>query len=252
MGTPFEQILKITLTNVQKLLIDHRTAPDYAAADEVEYKDSQFRTIYDNQSFASPPDPDADPTSAYEVPDPLVDTPNEWRRTFKGDTPEPGDMSGFFYPLTMQETLDLQSVRILDCIQLGFVPIDDLEKYEAPALFIANATDRQRIEPADTTLNQVQEVIPLNFRLMTKQPDDYSISTTNIVVVDKVLEGLKYVLNRDDYINLTFERRGYDQDTVIRSIDFVQALNLEEFLSPYEVVDYLFQITVREQWSRSC
>ena len=155
------------------------------------------------------------------------------------------------YPLTMQETLDLQSVRILDYIQLGFVPLDDLEKYEAPALFIANATDRQRIEPGDTTLNQVQEVIPLNFRLMTKQPDDHTVSETNIVVVDKVLEGLKYVLNEDDYINLTFERRGYEQDTVIRSIAFVQALNLEEFLSPYEVVDYLFRITVREQRSRS-
>ena len=94
-------------------------------------------------------------------------------------------------------------------------------------------------------------MIPLNFRLMTQQPDDHELKDTNIVVVEKVLEGLKYVLNPDDYINLTFERRGYDQDTVIRNIEFVRALNLEEFMSPYEVVDYLFRITIREQRSRS-
>ena len=233
--TPFEQILQITLTNVQKLLIDNRvgkdvTAPDYDEVADKPYKDSQFKHIYGDVAYEG-----------------TVADNNIERRPYTGDTSETAP----FYPLTMQETLDLQSVRILDYIQLGFVPIDDLEKYEAPALFIANATDRQRIEPGDTTLNQVQEVIPLNFRLMTKQPDDHTVSETNIVVVDKVLEGLKYVLNEDDYINLTFERRGYAQDTVISKIAFVQALNLEEFLSPYEVVDYLFRITVREQRSRS-
>ena len=244
MSTPFEQILQITLTNVQKLLVDHRIGKDVEASDydDTPYKDSQFRNIYDPLVLSDPNDPES----------PLVEGDRGAYDTIEGANPTNDDRNDYpDYPLTMQETLDLQSVRILDYIQLGFVPIDDLEKYEAPALFIANATDRQRIEPGDTTLNQVQEVIPLNFRLMTKQPDDHTVSETNIVVVDKVLEGLKYVLNEDDYINLTFERRGYAQDTVIRSIAFAQALNLEEFLSPYEVVDYLFRITVREQRSRS-
>ena len=236
--TPFQQILQITLNNVQKLLRDHRMPNQ----DNTLYDDSQFRHLYDN------PDP-PDPTVAYG--EGVADDPDGSSRANYKDQADADDIrDGNFYPLTESETLELQHLRVLEYIQIGFVPIEDLEKIECTSLFIANATDRQRIEPADTTLNQVQEVIPLNFRLMTKQPDAHKLEDTNIVVVDKVLEGLKYVLDRDDYINLTFERRGFNQDTVIRSIDFVQALNLEEFLSPYEVVDYLFQITVREQWSR--
>ena len=243
--TPFEQILQITLDNVQKLLTDHRMPNQ----DDTLYDDSQFKHLYDN------PDNENDRPDNANVDEDDIPNSNakvaynqdNSRRPYKGDT------SGFapFYPLTMDETLDLQHLRILGYIQLGFVPLENLEKIECASLFIANATDRKRIEPADTTLNQVQEVIPLNFRLMTKEPADHELKDANIIVVDKVLEGLKYVLNRDDYINLTFERRGFNQDTVIRSIDFVEAINLEEFLSPYEVVDYLFRITVREQWSRS-
>ena len=227
--TPFQQILEITLNNVQKLLTDHRVGMD---ADEDAYQSSQFKHIYDN--------PDLDePTMAYPDGETLYVSSDH----SDGDYPD--------YPLTPQEVLDLQHLRVIHYIQLGFIPIEDLEDIKCTSLFIANATDRQRIEPGDTTLNQVQEVIPLNFRLMTQQPDDHDLKDTNIVVVEKVLEGLKYVLNPDDYINLTFERRGYDQDTVIRNIEFVRALNLEEFMSPYEVVDYLFRITIREQRSRS-
>ena len=220
--TPFQQILQVTLNNVQKLLIDYRIGQN----DNSKYAGSQFEHIYGDEAYDS----------------------DGQRRPY---TDETDDGSGHFYPLSMQETLELHEIRIIDYIQLGFIPIDDIDTIEAPSLYIANATDRQRVEPGDTTLQQVEEVIPLNFRLMLKQPEQYKIDDTNIVVVDKVLEGLKYVLNPDDYINLTFERRGYDIPTVIRKIEFVQALNLEEFLSPYEVVDYLFQITLREQRSRS-
>ena len=220
--TPFQQILQITLDNVQKLLADHRIGEN---ADDDAYQDSQFNTVYN--------DPPAYPVGV----------------TMYSASDHPSDYPD--YPLTPQEVLDLQHLRVIEYIQLGFVPIEDLENIDCTSLFIANATDRQRIEPGDTTLNQVSEVIPLNFRLMTKQPGNHELKDTNIVIVEKVLEGLKYVLNPDDYINLTFERRGYDQDTVIRNIEFVRALNLEEFMSPYEVVDYLFQITIREQRSRS-
>ena len=221
--TPFQQILQITLESVQKLLKDHRIGTD---TDENAYQGSQFNTIY----------PDAYPggVTLYDASDRSAN-PSDW----------------VDYPLTPQEVLNLQHLRVIEYIQLGFIPIEDLEDIECTSLFIANATDRQRIQPGDTTLNQVQEIIPLNFRLMTKQPDNHVLADTNIVVVEKVLEGLKYVLNPDDYINLTFERRGYEQDTAIRNIEFVRALNLEEFMSPYEVVDYLFQITIREQRSRS-
>ena len=226
--TPFEQILIITLGNVQKLLIDHRVAKDVEASDydDQPYLDSQFKTIYDT------------PIKAYYGNGGSV---NNRRKDYPN------------YPLTNQETIELQDIRILDYVQLGFIPIEDLEfeKYNNPSLFIENATDRARVDSGDTTLNQVEETIPLNFRLITKQPKDYKISTTNIVMVDKVLEGLKYVLNPDDYINLSFERRGYSQPTVVRKIEFVQALNLEGFMQPYEVMEYLFKITVREQRSRS-
>lgn len=227
--TPFHQILNITLESVQKLLVDHRINkdvddPDY---DDTPYQQSQFNHIYGADAYNA----------------------DKSRRPYTGDP----DGEAPFYPLTMNETLDLQDIRILDYIQLGFIPIEDLEldKYNKPSLFIANATDRQRVEPADTTLGQVQETIPLNFRLINKEPNDHTIEKKNIVVADKVLEGLKYVLSPDDYTNLSFPRRGYDIPTVIRSIDFVNALNLEEFMAPYEVMEYLFQITVREQRSRS-
>lgn len=227
--TPFEQILMITLENVQKLLIDHRVGENVGSSDydDNDYQASQFNTIYGDDAY------NADMS----------------RRPYKGDL----NGSEPFYPLTMDETLDLQDIRILDYVQLGFIPIEDLEfeKYNKPSLFVENATDRSRLDSGNTTLNQVEESIPLNFRLITKQPEEYKISTTNIIVVDKVLEGLKYVLNPDDYINLSFERRGYSQPTVIRKIEFVQALNLEGFMQPYEVMEYLFKITVREQRSRS-
>ena len=235
--TPLQQILQVTLNSVQKLLIDPRINEDVndPGYDNNPYRKSQFKHIYDD----GPKDLD---DSEYD-PDRIAYNSDKSRRPYKDDP----DGEEPFYPLTMNETLDLQDVRIIDYIQLGFVPFEDIEKYEKPSLFIANATDRQRLEPADVTLNQVEEVIPLNFRLVTKQPENYVLDQTNIVVVDKVLEGLKYVLNPKDYINLSFPRRGYDQPTVIRKIEFNQALNLEEFFSPYEVVDYLFRITVREQ-----
>ena len=232
--TPLEQILNITITNLQKLLIDHRVGKDVNAADynDNPYLNSQFKTLYGDVAYNS----------------------DKTRRPFKGTD----GASAPFYPLTNLETVELQNVRILEYIQLGFMPIIDLDQmvtesgdYGLPALFVTNATDRQRVEGGDVTLKQVQEIIPLNFRLVTKQPETYQLSQTNIVVIDKVLEGLKYVLNADDYINLSFERRGYDIPTVIRDVEFVQALNLEEFFTPYEVVDYLFRVTVREQLFRS-
>ena len=229
--TPFYQMLSITLKNVQKLLIDYRMGkdinndPDY---DDTPYQNSQFKHLYGN--------------TAYEA--------DGNRRPYKAEIGAP-EVAEPFYPLSMSEALDLQDVRILDYVQLGFIPIEDIEDIEAPSLFIANATDRQRVSAGDTTLNQVEEIIPLNFRLVMKQPKIYQIDKTNIVVTDKILEGLKYVLDPDAYINLSFERRGYNAPTVIRMIEFVQSLNLEEFLDPYEVVDYLFRITVREQRSRS-
>ena len=239
--TPFQQILNITLKNVQKLLIDFRMPGN----DNTLYDNSQFKHIYDPSGITEKDNAsyDIDIYDGYDAYDDNGDI-----RPYKGSDP---DSSELFYPLTMQETLDLQDLRVLDFIQLGFIPIEDMDKYEKPSLFIANATDRHRVEPASTTLRQVEEVIPLNFRLVTKQPDIYVLEKTNIIVADKVLEGLKYVLNEDDYINLSFQRRGYKSPTVIRGINFVQALNLEEFMDPYEVVDYLFQIIVREQRSRS-
>ena len=243
--TPFEQILQITLDNVQKLLTDHRMPNQ----DDTLYGGSQFKHLYDNPDNANDRPDNANVDEA-DIPNSnakVAYNQDKTIRPYKGDTSRPAP----FYPLTMDETLDLQHLRVLDYIQLGMVPLEDLENYDAPSLFIANATDRKRIEPGDTTLNQVEEVIPLNFRLMNKEPADHALKDTNIVIAEKVLEGLKYVLNPDDYINLIFERRGYEQDTVIRNIEFVQALNLEEFLSPYEAVDYLFRITIREQRSRS-
>ena len=239
--TPFQQILNITLKNVQKLLVDFRMPGN----DNTLYDNSQFKHIYDPSGITAKDNANYD-IDIYHGYDAYKD--DGTRRPYKGSNPDSSDL---FYPLTIQETLDLQDLRILDFIQLGFIPIEDMDKYEKPSLFIANATDRHRVDPASTTLRQVEEVIPLNFRLVTKQPDDYMLDQTNIIIVDKVLEGLKYVLNEDDYINLSFQRRGYKSPTVIRGINFVQALNLEELMDPYEVVDYLFQIIVREQRSLS-
>ena len=230
--TPFQQILQITLRNTQKLLVDSRIGVDTTALDynDAPYQVSQFKTIYDTEAYV-----DGNTRSPYK--DQQV-----------GNDPT--------YPLTHQEALDLQDLRILEFIQLGFIPIEDLTEENLddkvlPSLYIENATDRHRISPGDTTLQQVQEAIPLNFRLMTKQPEDYVLEKTNLVVVDKILEGLKYVLNEDDYINLSFPRRGYDSPTVIRNINFIRALNVEGWATPYEMVDFLFQITIREQRSRS-
>lgn len=222
--TPLQQILSTILSSVQKLLIDERLgqdvqAPDY---DDAPYLQSQFHVVFPN---------------AYDA--------DKNRNPYQGT---PGVNAT--YPLTETETLDLQDVRILQFIQLGFIPYEDIEKITGPSLFVANATDRRRVDAADTTLNQVEEIIPINFRLVTKQPALHTLGETNIVVVDKVLSGLKYVLDPRTFTNLRFERRGYKSDTVIRDIEFVQSLNLEEFLTPYEVTDYLFSLSVREQRSR--
>lgn len=226
--TPLEQILDITLVNVQKLLMDPRinvdvTAQDY---DDSAYQASQFKHIYDDVAYNA----------------------DRSRKRYRGSAnPQPNET---FYPLTENETLHLQDLRILEYIQLGFIPIEDIDSVERPSLYIANATDRHRPDRATgVTTSQVTEIIPLNFRLVTKEPNlgDLTKQKRNIIVVDKVLEGLKYVLDPNDYINLSFPRRGYDQPTVIRNIQFVQGLNLEEFADPYEVMDYLFHITVREQ-----
>ena len=221
--TPLQNLLSLILTHVQKLLVDPRIGQDVSSPtyDDAAYQNSQFKHLYDSEAYNA----------------------DKSRRAFTGDPLGTAP----FYPLTERETVDLQEVRVLEYIQLGFVPIDNLEAYSAPTLFIANATDRHRVEPASTTLNQVEEIIPLNFRLVTKQPAAYSLEKANIVVVDKVLEGLKYVLSPDIFRNLSFQRRGYTAPTVIRDIAFIQALNLEEFLDPYEVCDYLFHITIREQ-----
>ena len=234
--TPFHQILETKiLTDVQKLLVDHRignvaddgsfVAP-YDATVDTAYQDSQFAHIY---------------PKAYRV---------DNRRSPNRVIGQPDPADGFVYPLTQTEMEDLQELRVLDFARLGFVPIEDLDVAESPTLYIANATDRKRAEAQNTTLNQVEEYIPLNFRLCTKQPDDYVLEETNIIVVDKVLEGLKYVLDSVSYTNLTFQRRGYDMPTNIRRIEFVEAMNLEDFLTPYEVAEFNFRITVTEQYER--
>lgn len=234
MNTPFHQILEQKiLTDVQKLLVDHRignVADDgsfVSGYDDTAYQDSQFKHIYGDTAYRA--DNRRSPNRVIGQPDPA---------------------DGFVYPLTQTEMEELQELRVLCFCQLGFVPIEDMDVSDEPSLYIANATDRQRIEAPNTTLNQVEEVIPINFRLVTKQPEIYTLEKTNIIVIDRVVEGLKYVLNPDDYQNLSFQRRGYDQPTVIRKIEFAEALNLEDFLTPYEVCDILFRITVREQYLR--
>ena len=224
--TPFQEILQLTLKSTEKLLNDPRINADPDDPDtELDYQQSQFKYIYGSEAYAN----------------------DRSRNPFKGDP----DSEAPFYPLTMDETLDLQELRILDQVQLGWIPLEDIENVKEPSLFISDATDRHRLEPGDVSLKQVKEAIPLNFRFVNKEPENHILEQKNIIMVDKVLEGLKYVLNEEEYRNLAFPRRGYNQPTVIRNLNFVQALNLEEFLSPYEVMDFLFQITVREQRSRS-
>lgn len=316
--TPLQQILEVTLTNVQKLLVDHRINRDVQdpTYDDNPYLESQFNTLYGTTAYDS--DKNRNPykdtliatgnligiddkalendlsLNAGEVPlkitlqkaalsdvaipgkinifydngstqthilsfaNNALTTPQTWTlpvnsritrittAAFSGGTFE--IVPTIFYPLTMQETLDLQGLRILDYVQIGFVPIESLEDAEAPSLYIANAMNRHRPdEQPDSTLNQAEEIIPLNFRLMTRQPDAYTLEQLNIITTDKVLEGLKYVLNPTLYMNLSFQRRGYEQPTVIKTIEFKNSFNAEELLSPYEMVDYNFHITLREQ-----
>ena len=250
---PLEQLMHLILTETMKLLVDHRILRDGLPAsdnnyDDAPYLQSQFNRIYgDKDANNQDQTPNDSRFVAYSVDQSQI----IHRHSYK---PADGELgNGPYYPLSMQETLDLQDLRILDYVQLGFVPIEDLDAIEKPTLYIANATDRNRPDGqvVPTTTKQVNEIIPINFRLCTKQPADYNVSTTNIVVVDKVIEGLKYVLDPFRFINMVFERRGYSMDTVITNIEFLQALNLEEFLSPYEVCDILFRITVKEQITHS-
>ena len=213
------KILEQTVSQCRKLLRDYRLMPDPDATqqqNEQLVQFSQFTALY--------------PT-AYDA----------------------GGNRTQFYPLSDDEAIDLEHSRLLTLFRVGYINIENLEKSgHLPALFITDATDTYVLDSDNARSDQITEVYPINFRLVMKQPDDDKLTdeTSNPYTTALMKEGLDYVLDPSEFINMTAERRGYRTPSIVNDAILLAGQNLESLATPYEVIDYRMEFHIAKQYMR--
>ena len=87
---------------------------------------------------------------------------------------------------------------------------------------------------------------------MIKQPDDDKLTdeTSNPYTTALMKEGLDYVLDPSEFINMTAERRGYRTPSVVNDAILLAGQNLESLATPYEVIDYRMEFHIAKQYMR--
>ena len=158
-----------------------------------------------------------------------------------------------FYPLSDNEAIDLEYSRLLTLFRVGYINIENLEKTgHLPALFITDATDSYILDDNNARSDQITEVYPINFRLVMKQPDDSKLTddTSNPYTTAIMKDGLDYVLDPSEFINMTAERRGYRTPSKVDNAVLLAGQNLESLATPYEVIDYRMEFHIVKQFMR--
>lgn len=154
------------------------------------------------------------------------------------------------YPLSDDQLVILEQARILKAVRVGFIPIERMDELnQTPVLFITSATDTFSAEVEVQGNTQQAEMYPVNMRLILREPENATQETSNVIIASRIREGLGYVLDQHWFFNMKAERRGYDQDSVVYTASIAEGQNLEDIATPWEAIDYRFEVVFVEQKS---
>ena len=164
------------------------------------------------------------------------------------------------YPLSEQDLLTLGNfnstgldARHIQYVQMGskdWVAVK--EQNLIPCFFIESANDAFEFEDPNQRNTSIGEVVPIIIRLVTVQAPDTRLlfDNTNPIIVAKLRGALDYVL--DPFWFRGLEERGgkrtaYRFPSSIFGAEIVEAQNLEGQISPFEVTDFRFEVTISRQ-----
>lgn len=161
------------------------------------------------------------------------------------------------YPLTDDERTALgQWGGLLEYVQMGSFALEAYTRLtRLPALYIVDGTEpedasSQNSRLGDSTLKTVFEVYPLTLRLVVHQALEPEYDESNPVNVARIREQLDYFLDMQAFGGIVDKRFGYSQPSRVYSAMITTTQTLKGIASPWEIVDYDFEVTFQRQYAR--
>lgn len=172
-----------------------------------------------------------------------TEPPAQWDREFPGIAFT--DTHAATYPLSLQEQTALANARTLQHVQMGSTEVINLDENGLlPALFIENAAGGYSVqEEGAAVIGTVREILPLTLRLVLRQPPNATYDESTVVQAMLYRTALDYLLDPGEFRSITTVQPGYAQPARVFDAGIINVENLEGEYSPYEVVDFRFEVT---------
>lgn len=198
----------------------------------------------------TPGHPDHDPDA--EESD-LVDSMSEYYKIFRQEAGTPGSKR-FDFDLLEPGAIERMAItRYIKFIRFGTGPIVDYDKRGLlPALFLETGTDSFAGDFRGIEQAKVGEVMPVVLRLWSKE-DKVSARTepeyrqSNPIFIAQFKEQLDYLLDRSEFVGISMPRIGYSLPSSVYDCQVRLSQALEGVRSPWECVDFRFEVTFDKQ-----
>ena len=164
------------------------------------------------------------------------------------------------YPLTKQDLEVLGNftsygldARHIQYVQMGSKDWQAVMKQRLlPAIFVESANDSFSTADPTERNTSVGEIMPVNIRLVSVQAPDTQLTfdTSNPIIIAKIRSALDYVLDAYWFKGLTERggrRTGYRFPSSVFAAEIVESQNLEGLISPFEVIDYRYEVVISRQ-----
>lgn len=160
------------------------------------------------------------------------------------------------YPLNRRDFIILDKLdsfgldaRRIQLVQIGSMDWQNLQAEGLiPCIFIEESSPGSVLQ-AVTGVNYIGETFPMNIRLVTTQAPDSSLEVTNSNPIRNASfrAALDYLLDPFFFLGLHERkgiRKGFKAPSHVVDAGITLTTNLEGEISPFEVVDYRFEVII--------
>lgn len=170
-----------------------------------------------------------------------TEPPTQWNREFPGVAYTA--MSDVSYPLSIQEQTALMHARTLQHVQMGSTEVLNLDENGLlPALFIENAADGFSVQGEGALQGTVREFMPLTLRLVLRQPPAATYEQSTVVQAMHYRTAFDYLLDTQEFRSIAAVQPGDSRQSRVFDAGITNVENLEGEYSPYEVIDFRFEV----------
>lgn len=178
--------------------------------------------------------------------------PPQWDEEFPGIPFASPAIEG--YPLSDEEVRALDGSRILQRVHIGSSEVQNLiDSGIVPSLFIDIGTNAMLGEASAQLAQAVEDVLPFILRLVLIEPvvTERRPETTNVSTSLRINNAFDYLLDTGEFRQLSATAIGFQLPYQVLDAQLVSADNYEGENSPYEIIDYRFEVRFMRQKERT-